>query len=288
MTIVLTATLVYSCKNTDHSISRKNPLFTEKPLVHPVPPGEIDEASGIAESKTYPGSLWVEQDSGNPPELRLLGTDGRPGKRIFIKNAVNRDWEDLVLVQDGTSNTSQLYIGDIGDNFLQQTQYSIYHFPEPGPSTDTVYTWQKINFVYPDGAHDAEAFLVDQRTRDIFIITKNDAKAKIFRLASPPNSTALVTASLVGELPFGVAVSAAMSTDSKEIIVKTYTDLYYWTKQADEPVDAALRKAPLPLPYQAEIQGEAVCFARDGSGFYTLSEKPASAASVGLNFYKRN
>jgi len=193
-----------------------------------------------------------------------------------------------VLIQDDLSAINELYIADIGDNRLQHAEYSIYHFPEPGGLTDTIFNAQKINFIYPDGAHNAEAFLVDQKTKDIFIITKNDAKAKVFRLPSPQNNSGTITAILVAELPFGVAVSAAMSTDSREIIITTYSEIFYWTKQPDEAIDVTLQKPPVSLQYQAEVQGEAVCFARDGSGFYTLSEKPSTSGGVGLNFYKRN
>ena len=57
----------------------------------------IKEASGIADSKMSPGFLWVEVDSGNPPRLYLLSHDALTEKKVYIKGATNRDWEDIAL-----------------------------------------------------------------------------------------------------------------------------------------------------------------------------------------------
>ena len=46
--------------------------FASKPSSMPVMPGIVDEASGMADSYTNDGALWVQQDSGNPPDLHLL------------------------------------------------------------------------------------------------------------------------------------------------------------------------------------------------------------------------
>src|SRR5690349_18512792 len=53
----------------------------------------VGEISGIADSKINPGYIWGEEDSGNPPQLRLISHDGSLAKNIYIKNVSNRDWE---------------------------------------------------------------------------------------------------------------------------------------------------------------------------------------------------
>jgi len=136
--------------------------------------------------------LWVEEDSGNPPQLFLLGHDGNVRKTIYIKGAVNRDWEDITLVND------TIYVADIGDNNLNFSDYIIYQFVEPSASTDTVSNFNTIHFAYPDGPHDAEAFLVDPTTKDIYIITKLDASSKIYKLSFPYSAASVDTVSLVG------------------------------------------------------------------------------------------
>ena len=253
--------------------------FDSIPVVKPAIP-IINEASGIADSKINSGYLWVEEDSGNPPQLYLLGHDGKVLKTIYIKGAVNRDWEDMTLAND------TIYIADIGDNNQTYPDYAIYQFAEPPSSMDTVTSFNTIRFMYPDGSHDAEAFLIDASTKDIYIITKRDNPSKIYKLSFPYSVTSVNTVTLVSSLPYTIVVSAAMSHDGKEIIVKTYTSLYYYTRSPGEMIEQALNKNYTTLPYIPESQGEAITFAADDSGFFTLSEK-GFASAVNLYFYKR-
>ncbi|HYC30457.1 MAG TPA: hypothetical protein VEB42_16595, partial [Chitinophagaceae bacterium] len=187
-------------------IACKEPLevkteFDETPEQYPVAAGVIDEASGIADSYVNFGSLWVIQDSQQPTELHMLGHDGRHGKKVFIKNVTNRDWEELALA-DG-----HLYIGDIGDNNKAYSSYFFYRIAEPSAATDTVTQVERIEFKYPDGSHDAEAFFVEPSTKDIYIITKSDPQAKVYKLPFP--QSAMNTAVYVMSLPFGGVTAAA-------------------------------------------------------------------------------
>ena len=109
-----------------------------------------------------------------------------------------------------------------------------------------------------------------------------------------PNSTLMAypyqtnnVVSLEGSLPYMGVVSAAVSPNGKEIIVKTYTGLYHYQKKPGESLAQALQKPFTKLHYTIEPQGEAICFAQDDSGFFTLSEKGFSS-SVNVYFYKRN
>ena len=181
-----------------------------------------------------------------------------------------------------------IYLADIGDNALVASQYFIYRFTEPSSAIDTVFNWDKITFQYPDGAHDAEAILVDNTTKDIYIITKQDSPSRIYKIPYPQNTGAINTAILAGSLSFTGATGAAISGDGKEILVRTYTSVYYWTKTSNQTVEEALSVSPVTLETQFEPQGEAICFKTDNSGFFTLSERPDIIAAVNLNFYKRN
>jgi hypothetical protein len=260
--------------------------FAATPVTAAVLPGLVDEASGIADSKANPGCLWVEQDSGNPPELSLLKYNGSLLKKISIKGAQNRDWEDMALGGGPVAGTNYLYVADIGDNNSSHNSYSILRFPEPEAAKDEVDTWDQIHFAYPDGAHDAEAIMIDESTKDIYIITKRDAASKVYKLAYPQSTAAINTASYVMDLPFTGVVGAASSKSGSELIIKTYTGLFYWTRKSGESITTTLSKPATTLSYTLEPQGEAICFKADNTGFYTLSEK-SFAPSVSLNFYKR-
>lgn len=256
----------------------KNPIFDTVAIVKPVIP-LIKEASGIADSKINDGYLWVQEDSGNPPALYLLGQDGKVSKKIDIKNATNRDWEDMTIAGD------EIYIADIGDNNQAYKDYSIYHFTEPPASVDIIKNAATISFRYPDGSHDAEAFLVDTQSKDIFIITKRDKSSQIYKISYPYQGT-INLANLVGSLPYTGVVSAALSADGNEILIKTYLGINYYKRKTGESIVQALQSKSTNIAYTIEPQGEAICFSKTDSGFYTLSEKGFSK-SVNLYFYRR-
>jgi hypothetical protein len=257
------------------SPSAPAPVFDSVPTVKPLIP-LVNEISGIADSKLNPGYLWGIEDSGNPPQLYLIGHEGIVSKKIFLKGITNRDWEEVTLCN------GNIYIAETGDNAAVYNNYSFYKFSEPSSSVDTVSTIETISFTYPDGSHDAEAFLIDSSSKNIYIITKWDNPSKIYRLNYPYQSNNIVT--LVGSLPYTGVVSAAGF--GNEIIIKTYTDLFYYQRSQNENIEQSLKKSYTHLPYVIEPQGEAVSFADNGAGYYTISEK-SFAPSVNIYFYKR-
>jgi hypothetical protein len=267
-------------QNLDHGIFESVPSSTA------ITKGFIDEASGISDSRSFPGTLWVEQDSGNPPELTRIDYRGVMAGKVYIKGADNRDWEDISIAAGPLPGVSYIYLADIGDNFTSHQSSFIYRFPEPGPSEDTVFSTDKIVFYYPEGPADAEALLIDNN-RDIYIITKSGSKSKLYKLPYPQKLNDSIAAILVGELSISGVVSAAMSPDYGNIILKTYNGLQFWKREAGESIDGTLAKIYKSLPYEQEAQGEAICFKNDNSGFFTLSEKPVLASSVRLFYYKR-
>jgi hypothetical protein len=260
--------------------------FASTPQEYPVTDVRLNEASGMADSKANPGYLWVEQDSGNPPDLTLLQHNGTVLKSIHLANAVNRDWEDMVLSNGPTPGKQYLYIAETGDNLLVYDDYAIYRLEEPTAATDTVQQVDRIAFFYPDGSHNAEAILVDPDTKDLYIITKTDLHSKLFKLAYPYSPKGMNKVEEVGALPYNYVVSAALSPGGKEIVVKTYDAIYRYPRTAGETIVQTLSKKYVSLPYQQEPQGEAIVFDNNDSGYYTLSEK-ALASSVKLYFYKR-
>lgn len=256
------------------------PLFDSVPSKVSVQP-LINEASGIADSKLNPGHLWVQEDGGNPAQLYLLQHNGSVMKTSPLRGLANRDWEEMAL------SGSDIYLGEIGDNNAAYSECAFYKFTEPHMAADTVRTIETIRYRYADGPRDAEAFFVDPATKAIYIITKRDASSRIYKLTPPFTAGALHVADQVGQLPYNGVVAAAISDDGKEVIVKTYFSLQYYTVAAGEKPESSLQKNPVVLPYTPEPQGEAVCFSAGGNGYFTLSEK-GNSSSVQLFFYKRN
>ena len=274
--------LIWACQK---NVKEPLLLFEKIPISYSVST-HIAEASGIASSKINRGYLWVHEDSGNPSQLHVIKNDGSFFKSIFINDAINVDWEDMALSQGPHASINYLYLADIGDNDLARPDYLIYRFEEPLLSVDTVKTIEKIRFKYTDGSHDAEALLVDGASKDIYIITKSDNPSRIYKLAYPQSPTSTNLALLVGQLNFGGATAAALSVTGEEIIIKTYPSVSYFEKKPGQSIGQCLKNRFLNLAYQVEPQGEAVGFAADNSGYYTLSEKAFSTV-VNLYFYKR-
>jgi len=276
--LLMLQTTVIGCTRNHDSVAKNayDSIPTIK-LVQPI----IEETSGIADSKKNKGFLWVHEDSGNPAQLFLLGYHGKVAKTIQLKNVINRDWEEMQL-SDGF-----IYLADIGDNNKRYDHCTIYTFPEPDYIDNEVANIQSIKFAYEDGPRDAEAFLVDADTKDIFIITKSDNPSRIYKLSFPYSYTSLNTAKSVGTLKTTGIVSAAISPDGKELILKTYLELLRFKREAGQTIPQALQNSSTKLPYRLEPQGEAVTFAADNSGYFTLSEK-GFFGNVNLYFYKRS
>ncbi len=261
--------------------------FVSEPTANPIVPGTIDEASGMVDSRAVPGALWVEQDSGNPAELALLGQDGKLRGKIPIPNSTNRDWEDIASGPGPTTGINYLYIGEIGDNNAQYSTVAIYRLPEPASLSAVVGPVEKITFVYPDGPRDAEALFCDPLTRDLWIVSKREAKVHLYRLKFPQSTTSVTTAEAFGELPYTYVTGASISPDGLEILIRTYFGVFHWSRTASTNMaDALQRTTGVSLPYKAEPQGEAVCFDRANKGFFTLSER-GSAASTSLYYFAR-
>lgn len=267
--------------------------FATEPTMTPIEPRQIDETSGITESRSQPGTLWVEQDSGSPAELALLGHDGKVRGKLAIPNATNRDWEDIASGPGPQAGINYLYIGEIGDNNAQYGEYTVYRLPEPSSVTDTPKSVERIRFKYPDGARDAETLMLDPQTKDLYVVSKREAKVHLYRLPYPQSTTEIMTAELLGELPFDgtqlgtMITSGDISSDGSEILLRSYLFIYYWSRGKGQSIADAMQRTPArELTSRLEPQGEAICFDRENNGFFTLSER-ASAASVTLNYYKK-
>jgi hypothetical protein len=285
-TLLFLATFV-SCSKDDDSGGTPKPPVVEPLERNPVAPGVIDAVSGIADSRLNPGFLWAHQDSQNPTsEVSLITHKGALQKRIAVKNAVNRDWEDMALAKGPDAAKFYVYIADIGDNTKRQKVYNIYRFPEVTQDVAEITGVEKIAFSYPDDVSvDAEAFIVDPESLDIFIIDASTTAANVYRLANPYSTTTTNRATLVATMPYGKVMSAAIRNDNKGIAVKADQNIYFYPRVAGESVTAVLAKTPERLYYEAEENGQAMTFKLDDSGYFTVGERAENA--VTLNFYKK-
>jgi hypothetical protein len=264
--------------------------FQQNPILYPIKPGIIDEASGMVASTTMPGSLWVHEDSGNPAAIHLISGTGEHLGKIDLW-AHNRDWEDIADGPGPEEGVNYLYIGDIGDNTEVYKEYKIYRLKEPLSLEQNYPSFDEIRFRYSDRPNglDSEAMIVDPDTKDIYIITKRQFFAvRVYRLRYPYSITEENTAEFVGTIPFTGITAADISSDGRQLMIKNYDAAFYWQRRKNETIYQALsRPRDIGLPYYVEAQGEAICFDYDEKGYYTISERPNTTESVNLQYYQR-
>lgn len=250
----------------------------------------LEEASGLVASFQNPGKLWTLNDSGNPPEIFLLNDKGEIEMTCKLKKVDNRDWEDITIGPGPTDSTKYLYIGEIGDNDAKYDYKYLYRVTEPTFKGDKKISIEKFDTIVislPDGKRDMESITIDQTTGDLYLVSKREQNVNLYLAPAAtlvPGDT--LVPEKIGTLPFHNVVAVNFSLDSKELLVKTYDEVYYWSRPDTVSILQTLLNNPIELNYKREPQGESVAWALDGSGFYTLSETTKDTSGK-LYFYKR-
>ena len=290
--IVLMAVIVEKCnESVETIISTQHTEFKMARDMGAIQNREIDEASGIIVSRNNPGLLWVHNDSGDEPRLFLIDSTGAHKGIFHINSTTNRDWEDIAIGPGPEEGINYIYIGDIGDNSMSHGIYHIYRFPEPDlhisfPVELYIDQVETISFFYPDEKKDAESLMIDPHTKDLYIVSKNEAAVNVYLVPYPQSTTEVITLHHLGVIDIQQAVAGDISAEGKEVLIKTYSDIYYWNKQGEESIPETLKKVPKRISYQSEPQGEAVAWKVDGSGYFTLTEKVGEEIPH-LYFYER-
>lgn len=250
---------------------------------------KLEEISGIVASEKNPGMLWVHNDSGNKPEIYLVDQELKILLTVKLKNAQNRDWEDIAIGPGPEAGKTYLYVGDIGDNFGQFPDKYIYRFEEPAASEDekeiSLQNYDRIIFTLPDANKDTETLLVDPTSKDIFVISKREEPVWVYKIAYPYQVSDTIRAEKLFSLPLTQIVGGDISPDGKKILLKNYEHIYYWPNPGVKTIEESLKEKPFEVPYKPEPQGESITWGRAESGFYTISEKNVGKDSY-LYFYE--
>ncbi|MCU1485741.1 MAG: hypothetical protein JWN67_2487 [Actinomycetia bacterium] len=241
------------------------------------------EISGVAASRTNPGVWWVHDDSGGKPEVTAIDEAGADLGTYALAGAEAFDWEDIAAA-DG-----QLYVADIGDNGRQRKDPRVFRVAEPkarpNGADGTLGPVEVIHLAYPGGPVDAEALVVDPRSGDLYVLTKDIGSSKVFRApADALVAGAHVTMDEVGRftlpaprsdadgLPGILVTGADVSPDGSTVLVRTYRSVLAFARPAGKPLEAAFSSEPCEAPQAEEAQGEAIGWAADGRSYLTLSE----------------
>lgn len=288
------------CKNPEEDTNPQldnqefSSLFTDRQSLGEIQIPDLDEASGLASSRSNPLYIWSHNDSGGDPLLYLMTQAGADSGRFVLDGAQNIDWEDMAIGPGPSVGQQYLYAADIGDNRAARDNYTIYRVPEPDltvqdiPAASTLTGVEAISFIYDDGnARDAEAIMVDPTTSDIYIISKREASVILYTLPFPQNTAELDTADRLRVLPFTMVTAADISPNGNEILIKNYLNVYHWSKSGSESISDLLSTTPARLAYTVEPQGEAIAWHSTNATYFTLSEAGNNQPVILYN-YSRN
>ena len=246
----------------------------------------ISEVSGVVESRSNPGILWVHNDSGDTPSLYAINTTGERLGTFTIANGPAGDWEDLAIGVDPLSGGATLFAGDIGDNSTSRDSIQIFIIEEPvvnanqAPVEENI-DWAAITLTYPEEPRNAETLLLDPVTNDLYIVTKDyTGFTEIYRKSTPHIDGEQQTLELVTTLDFSEEPLAGSSTTGgaisplgNHIAIRTYTPSgFLWLRDQAVPFSDAFSQPPCPIPLPIDQQGESIGFAKTGDGLWTISE----------------
>jgi len=264
-------------------------IFLEGKRLGQLKDKRLEEVSGLAASNANPGYLWTHNDSGNPAVVYLVDESLNIRLACRLKGVKNRDWEDIAVGPGPDENKTYVYVADIGDNNADHAVKYIYRFEEPILETPkrevTITKFDTIAFRLEDGKKDTEAIMIHPGSKNIYVVSKRERPVVVYEIRYPYSVNTTLTAEKIVSLPLTQIVSADISWDGKEVLMKNYDDIYYWQTN-DRPIRDVLQQKPQLLKYTEEPQGEAISFNVDGSGFYTLSET-IRGENIYLYYYER-
>ena len=178
-------------------------LFAAGQEVGSIASEDIDEASGLVSSRSNNNYLWTHNDSGGEPIVYLMSKTGAEASQARLEGSQNTDWEDIAMGPGPDDAIQYLYVGDIGDNRATRNNLTIYRVAEPDlnvpniPSSQTLSNVEAINYVYSNGARDAESLMVDPLTKDIYIVSKRESQVGLYVLPFPQSVVEMDTAEFI-------------------------------------------------------------------------------------------
>lgn len=232
----------------------------------------IAEASGLVASRMQPGVYYVHNDSGDTARFFAVDLMGTTLAEFALAGATHVDWEDAARGPTADPARDALYFADVGDNTKSRGTVSVYRVFEPwisvAETTVTLPSHERFDFTYPDGAHDCEAVIVDPRTSDLYLLTKEPGPSQLYRASAPLVAGAPRVLTHLGALQFpdgGVQVTAAdVALPGDRIAVRTYQRVYVYGRTGAATL-ADVLLAPPCLDFESSVgQTEALAFDATG------------------------
>lgn len=277
--------------------SETTPAYTGPVAAAQLAEPQNQETSGLAVSLRTPGMIWTHNDSGGEPVLFALNADGSLRGTVRVEGVKNYDWEEVTTFElDGKA---WLVAADIGDNFATRKGCVLHLIAEPdaaalSPGQELLLRPEySINFIYEDGARDAESLAVDVKERMIYVLSKREDIPRLYRLPLAPAPVSQPAAArfltLVPHLPQPTALQRNVRTptqgflgwptamdfshDGTLALVLCYEQPLLFPRATGETWAEALAREPVKLAPHQFPQAEAACFTADDRAILVASEK---------------
>jgi hypothetical protein len=264
------------------------PAYATPTQTGSVEPTELAALSGLATSRSQPEIVFAHNDH-DRAVVYALDLQGHLHARISLAGAMASDIEDIAAGPCGAQNC--VYLGDIGDNAAQRSEYAILRIVEPivpsAPGTNAMsVTFERYRFTYEDGSHNAESLMVAP-DGTLYVVTKlapgsggrvaATGMSSVYRLAAPLSTTAVARASKVATLPVPASGDLAASAAAAHpcglgFLLRTYDRVYEFLTPPGAGFEAAFGVAPKVIAMPDEPQSEGIDYRADGRGFVTSGE----------------
>ncbi|HEY5961412.1 MAG TPA: hypothetical protein VIV60_32865 [Polyangiaceae bacterium] len=270
-----------------------------KPIVTGRLFAEASGISGIVASRDQPGVMYIHSD--RQKILYAIDSTGALLGQWELSNGsqffYTYNWEDI-SIESVPNGPDKLWVGDIGNNYVRgggdpRTSIKIMSISEPtvtpGQAVQGKVTLiDNLEYTYPDALHDAEGMAMDPLTGDLYVFAKEEtAPAKIFRAPSPLKGGVFEE---IGTVNIAWANGADFSPSGRELLVRNYSSVYYWTLPSGMTWLEALKSPPNKesrLQYTEGYYGEALAFGADAAGFYVVSEQDDGMAPSPVEYYAK-
>jgi hypothetical protein len=217
-----------------------------------------------------------------------VGTDGTHLGIFNLTGASAVDWEDMAIGTGPVAGQDYLYVADTGNNALNRAVVTVYRAPEPALDTFQLPVTASIGGVaafpmqYPGGVRrDAETLLVDPVSGDWFLVTRDRARTGstyVYLSPYPQQAGVTTTLELVATLASAIEIKGGdVAPAGDMVLLRTHSTSQavsglLWPRAPGTDLEAVFASSPCAAPLVFEPQGEAVAFAPDGEGYYTLGE----------------
>ena len=192
-------------------------------------PRKVDETSGLIK---IDNRLWTLNDSGGKSALYQIDEQtGRILKTLIIKNAYNRDWEDIAY------DDTYVYIGDFGNNRGNRKDLKIYKIPRSSLHTSTTVRAETIHFFYSDqkefkskpqrNNYDCEAMVAYRGKLYLFSKNWQNQKTRLYELTTRANTSKdKHKAQYISKFNIdGMVTGASLNKELNILLLSTYSSL---------------------------------------------------------------